>query len=60
MSTVAIVPLEFYGNAAPGARFVRTMPNVAAFVGESFTAYCCDGKVTEEDRVFVRRLLGTR
>ena len=59
VSTAAIVPLEFYGNAAPGARFVRTMPNVAAFVGESFTAYCCDGKVTEEDRLIVKRLLGT-
>lgn len=59
VSTAAIIPPGFYGKVIPGARFVRTMPNVAAFVGESFTAYCCDGKVTEEDRAVVERLLGT-
>ena len=59
ISTAAIIPLGFYGKVVPGARFVRTMPNVAAFVGESFTAYCCDGNVTEDDRAAVERLLGT-
>ncbi len=39
ISTAAIISLDFYGNAVPDARFVRTMPNVAALVGESFTAY---------------------
>ena len=39
ISTAAIVPLGFYEEAVAGARFVRAMPNVAAFVGESFTAY---------------------
>jgi pyrroline-5-carboxylate reductase len=46
ISTAAIIPLDFYRKAVPEARFVRTMPNVAAFVGESFTAYCCDRKIT--------------
>jgi len=59
ISTAAIIPLGFYGKVVSGARFVRTMPNVAAFVGESFTAYCCDGNVTEDDRAVVGRLLGT-
>ena len=58
ISTAAIIPLGFYGGLVPSARFVRTMPNVAAFVGESFTAYCCDGSVMDTDRAVVRRLLG--
>ena len=32
VSTAVIIPLEFYESVAPGARFVRTMPNVAAMV----------------------------
>jgi pyrroline-5-carboxylate reductase len=59
VSTAAIIPLEHYSKIAPEARFVRTMPNVAALVGESFTAYCCERKVSEGDRETVRRLLGT-
>lgn len=59
ISTAAIIPIRFYSELAPEARFVRTMLNVAAFVGESFTAYCCDVKVTEEDRDVVRRLLAS-
>ena len=59
ISTAAIISLDFYGRAVPDARFVRTMPNVAAFVGESFTVYCCDERVSDEDRETVRRLLAT-
>jgi pyrroline-5-carboxylate reductase len=59
ISTAAIISLEFYGRRAPRARFIRTMPNVAAFVGESYTAYCCDEKVTEGDRETLKRLLDT-
>jgi len=59
ISTAAIVPLGFYDRIVPEARFVRTMPNVSSFVGESFTAYCCNSRVTEEDRGVVERLLGT-
>lgn len=46
ISTAAIIPLDIYGKTVPEARFVRTMPNVAALVGESFTAYCCNGRVS--------------
>ena len=59
VSTAAIIPLQFYRSLAPEARFVRTMPNVAALVGESFTAFCCDESVTQQDREAVRRLLTT-
>ena len=59
ISTAAIIPLDIYGKTVPEARFVRTMPNVAALVGESFTAYCCNGRVSLEDKETVRRLLDT-
>jgi pyrroline-5-carboxylate reductase len=59
ISTAAIIPINFYEKHAPQARFVRTMPNIAAFVGESFTAYCCDDNVNEKDREVVKRLLDT-
>ena len=59
VSTAAIVPLRFYRSLAPETRFVRTMPNVAALVGESFTAFCCDDAVTDRDRRAVRELLAT-
>jgi len=59
ISTAAIIDLDFYDKAVPEARFVRTMPNVAAFVGESYTAYTCNGSVTDDDKVVVRRLLDT-
>ena len=57
ISTAAIIPLSYYRSIAPEARYVRTMPNIAALIGESFTAYACDEKVTEEDRRLIRRLL---
>ncbi|MCK4702056.1 pyrroline-5-carboxylate reductase [Candidatus Bathyarchaeota archaeon] len=59
VSTAAIIPLEFYESVAPGARFVRTMPNVAAMVGESFTAYCMGSNTTLKDKETVELLLGT-
>ena len=59
VSTAAIIPLEFYEPVVPGARFVRTMPNVAAMVGESFTAYCMGSNTTLRDKETVERLLGT-
>ena len=59
ISTAAIIPLDFYSHLVPEARFVRTMPNVAANVGESFTAYTCAKNVTEEDKAIVWNLLET-
>jgi pyrroline-5-carboxylate reductase len=50
ISTAATIPLKHYKKVAPKARFVRTMPNVAILVQESFTAYTCDGDVTAEDK----------
>ncbi|KYH39336.1 MAG: pyrroline-5-carboxylate reductase [Candidatus Bathyarchaeota archaeon B23] len=59
VSTAAIIPLSYYRSIAPGARYVRTMPNIAALVGGAFTAYACDEVVTEEDRELIHRLLST-
>jgi pyrroline-5-carboxylate reductase len=59
VSTAAIIPLSYYRSIAPGAKYVRMMPNIATLVGESFTAYTCDDAVTEEDKELVRRLLST-
>ena len=40
ISTAAIISLYFFEQIAPEAKYVRTMPNVAALAQESFTAYC--------------------
>ena len=57
ISTAAAVTVAFCKRLAPKARFVRIMPNVAIRVQESFTAYCCDNDVTEEDKKKVRMIL---
>ncbi len=59
ISTAAIIPLSFYEFTSPGARYVRTMPNVAAIVGESFTGYSMGSSTTLEDKATVEALLGT-
>jgi pyrroline-5-carboxylate reductase len=58
ISSAAAVTVGFCKRLAPKARFVRIMPNLAILVQESFTAYCCDKNVTEEDKKKVKELLG--
>ncbi len=58
ISTAAAVTLDFCKRIVPKARFVRIMPNVAILVQESFTAYCCDDDVTQEDKEKVTEILG--
>lgn len=59
ISTAATVPLEYYKEIAPEAKFVRTMPNVALLVQESFTAYCCNDDVTSKDKKKVEKILNS-
>lgn len=59
ISTAAIIPLEYYKDAVPDARYVRSMPNIAALAKESFTAYTCDSNITTEDKTIVKTLLDT-
>lgn len=57
ISVAATVPLKFLKKTVPEARFVRIMPNVAALVQASYTAYSCDANVTEKDKTKVKALL---
>ncbi|MCP8310934.1 MAG: pyrroline-5-carboxylate reductase [Candidatus Methylarchaceae archaeon HK01M] len=54
VSLVAAISLRYLKRIAPGARFVRAMPNVAVLVQESFTAYCATEDITEEDKENVK------
>ncbi len=57
ISTAATIPLQFYKQIAPKTKFVRTMPNIAALVQESFTAYCCDETLSSEEKEKVKQIL---
>lgn len=59
ISTAAIIPLEFMEKTVPYARFVRTMPNIAAMAGESFTGYSMGFSTVLEDKKIVEELLST-
>jgi pyrroline-5-carboxylate reductase len=57
ISIAATVPLKFLKTFIPEAKIVRIMPNVAALVQASYTAYCCGENVTEHDKEKVKALL---
>ena len=50
VSIAAGLSLETLQNLAPGARIVRAMPNTAAIVGRSATAYAAGVNTTPRDR----------
>jgi pyrroline-5-carboxylate reductase len=57
ISTAAAVPLKYLKNSAPKAKLVRIMPNLAAMVQASYTAYCCETNVSQKDKDKVEALL---
>jgi pyrroline-5-carboxylate reductase len=57
ISVAATVPLKFLKKNAPEARIVRIMPNLGALVQAAYTAYCCEAKVTQQDKDKVKTLL---
>jgi pyrroline-5-carboxylate reductase len=57
ISTAAAVPLKYLRNSALEAKLVRIMPNVAAIVQASYTAYSCETNVTQKDKDKVKALL---
>jgi pyrroline-5-carboxylate reductase len=57
ISVAATVPLAYLKKNAPATKFVRIMPNVAALVQASYTAYSCDKDVTQKDKEQVKALL---
>lgn len=59
ISTAAIIPLSFLESRAPGARYVRTMPNIAAMAGESFTGYSMGSATSLNDKELVETILNT-
>jgi pyrroline-5-carboxylate reductase len=57
ISTAATVPLWFLKKNVPESKIVRIMPNVAALVQASYTAFCCDADVTSKDKEKIKALL---
>jgi pyrroline-5-carboxylate reductase len=57
ISIAATVPLKFLKKFVHDAKIVRIMPNLAALVQASYTAYCCGENVTRQDKVKVKSLL---
>ncbi len=57
ISVAATVPLAYLKKHAPTAKFVRIMPNIAALVQASYTAFSCDANVTTNDKKKVKALL---
>ncbi len=57
VSTAATVPIWFLKKNVPEAKIVRIMPNVAALVQASYTAFCCDSDVTQKDKEKIKVLL---
>ncbi len=57
VSAAATLPLSFIKNAVPEAKVVRIMPNIAALVQASYTAFCCDSTVTKKDKEKVKSIL---
>ncbi|TRO52093.1 pyrroline-5-carboxylate reductase [Candidatus Bathyarchaeota archaeon] len=57
ISIAATVPLKYLKKFVPDAKIVRIMPNVAALVQASYTAYCCGENVTKQDKEKIRSLL---
>ena len=57
ISVAATVPVKYLSNFIPEAKIIRIMPNVAALVQASYTAYCCGEKVTSKDKKRAIKLL---
>ena len=57
ISIAATVPVKYVKKFVPDAKVVRIMPNVAALVQASYTAYCCGDNVTKQDKEKVKSLL---
>ncbi|MEM0075391.1 MAG: pyrroline-5-carboxylate reductase [Nitrososphaerota archaeon] len=57
ISTVATIPLDYYVSMQPKGKFVRSMPNIALLVQESFTAYVMTDAFTSLERKLVHKML---
>ena len=59
ISLMAAITIERLERALPRAKVVRAMPNIAAVIGESVTAYSLGGKATPDDEATVQLVLGS-
>ncbi len=59
ISTAAVIPISSLESIEPDARYVRTMPNIAAMAGESFTAYTMGNTANLDDKATTESLLNT-
>jgi pyrroline-5-carboxylate reductase len=58
ISLMGAITIERLERLLPKAKVVRTMPNIAAIIGESITAYSPGTKVTAEDAARAEFILG--
>jgi pyrroline-5-carboxylate reductase len=58
ISLMAAITIQRLEKALPKAKIVRTMPNIAAIIGEAITAYSLGSKVTRADAAKVEFILG--
>lgn len=59
ISLMAAITIERIERALPKAKVVRSMPNIAAVIGEAITAYSLGSKVTAADEAKVELILGS-
>jgi pyrroline-5-carboxylate reductase len=57
ISIAAAVSLGLLKKAAPEAKIVRAMPNLAILVQESFTVYCVDRSMSPEEKEHAEKVL---
>ncbi len=58
VSLMAAITIQRLEKALPRAKIVRTMPNIAAIIGEAITAYSLGSKVTRADAAEAEFILG--
>jgi len=58
VSLMAAITNERLERALPKAKVVRSMPNIAAVIGEAITAYSLGSRVTTADEATVQLILG--
>lgn len=58
ISLMAAITIERLERVLPKAKVVRSMPNIAAVIGEAITAYALGSKVTPADEAEVEFILG--
>ena len=58
ISLMAAITIERLERALPKAKVVRSMPNIAAVIGEAITAYSLGTKITVADEAKVKFVLG--